>query len=379
MVGRVMIGEKFQIEWSKLHFEAGELVRPVVGSRQNHARRRIALIEFHSQGVSGFGELPVLEIPSYSSEWFGGCSRLLGEVLLPALTQKGTVDFTSLDWLVGHGACRFAIESALADLGAKLNGIGITEYLSALFGSQYYQANRQLYFGASISAIRDWRSTLSEVNNLVSQGLKRVKFKVDSNWLSTVDFAALPSELSEVILDFNGSLNRPQLELLTEVPEHVYIEEPSSNLDTGELCSLARRLNRTVILDESSQRVFGPERISQFGSNLAIAMKPFRIGSLVLIDGYLTQLAESKLPAYLGGMFESDVGRRMLIALGSHKGFTLIGDMGPSQWYYAESLTGSIDRNSGQNFLVPDFGFGIDISELSHHKCDSQCSTIRHG
>jgi O-succinylbenzoate synthase len=373
-----MVGEKFEIEWSKLHFGFCELTRPVTGSRQKHDRRRIVLIELHSQGVSGFGELPALEIPSYSSEWIGGCSLLLSEVLLPALMRQPTVDFHSLDWLVGHGACRFALESALADLAAKLNGIGLTEYLGVLFSSQNYQPSRRLYFGASISAVRDWRSTLSEVKDLLNQGLKRVKFKVDSNWRTTVDFASLPRELSEIILDFNGSLSRIQAESLVEVPEHIFIEEPSSDLDIDEISSLAQRLKRTLILDESSQRVYGRSGITEFGSGIAIAFKPFRVGSLALIDAYLTSLADSKIPAYLGGMFESDIGRRMLMTLGSHRGFTMIGDMGPSKWYCAESFAGSVDRKGNGDFLVPDFGFGIGVTELTHHKCDRQCSTIRH-
>lgn len=374
-----MISEKFEIEWAKIHFGVGKLLRPVAGSRQKHDQRRIVLVELHSQGVSGFGELPVLEIPSYSSEWFGGCSLLLSKVLLPSLAQQQTVDFRSLDWLVGHGACRFAIESALADLAAKLKGMGITEYLGVLFNSQYYKPSRRLYFGASISAIRGWESTQSEVNDLVDQGLKRVKFKVDSSWPTAVDFAALPRELSEVILDFNGSLIRTQVELLSEVPEGICIEEPSNDLDIEELRSLAQRINRTVILDESSQGVYGPSGIKELGSGMAIAFKPFRVGSLLLIDRYLTQLVDSKIPAYLGGMFESDIGRRMLIALGSHRGFSMVGDMGPTEWYYSDSFAGSIDREKEQNFLVPDFGLGIGINELVNHKCDPQCSTVRYG
>lgn len=374
-----MTGEKFEIEWAKLHFGVGRLVRPVMGSRHKHDQRRIAVIELHSNGVSGFGELPVLELPNYCSEWFGACTQLLGEVLLPALIQQGTMDFHSLDWLVGHGACRFAIESALADLAAKLNRMGITEYLGVLFNSQYYQSSRQLYFGASISAIRSWKSTLSEVNGLVDQGLKRVKFKVDSSWRTSVDFEAFPRELSEVILDFNGALSRSELGLLADLPEGICIEEPSNDLDIEELSSLSQTLNRTVVIDESSQRVYGPGGIEKCGSGIAIAFKPFRVGSIALIDSYLRQMADSKIPAYLGGMFESDIGRRMLIALGSHRAFTMIGDMGPSDWYYSDSFAESIAPKTEGNFLLADFEFGIGITELTHHNCDLRCLNVRHG
>lgn len=374
----MQLGE-MSIDWIKVHTDRLTLNSEIMGARQQHSQKLVIIVEIHAEGISGFGEVPVLSLPNYSYEWFEGSLFLLRDLLLPGILNRGKLSLSSLDWLVGNGAARFAIECALLDLGAKSSRVGIVEFISNLFESKHYVVDRPIYFGATTSAIRDWADTKSEINALLAKGVSRIKLKVDAISLSKLDFVLLTGlnqGACQLILDFNGSLSRDELDF---IPPHeglnISFEEPRYPMTLRETSEFIKRVSSRLLLDESSASMVECVGIANLPLNVGIAFKPFRFGSWIEVNRILEECYRCKTPVYLGGMFESSIGRRFLLALGTHEGFNLVGDIVPSKWYYRRDIGVPIEQHSfGQ--MRANFSNGIDVESIEGHRCSDICFTV---
>lgn len=371
----MQLGE-MSIDWIKVHTDRLTLNADILGSRQHHSQKLAIIVEIHSDGISGFGEVPVLALPNYSYEWFEGSLFLLRDLLLPEIVNQRRLSLSTLDWLVGNGSARFAIESALLDLGAKLSDVGIVEYISRLFGSNQYVMNRPIYFGATTSAMREWTDTKSEIDELLANGVSRIKLKVDSASLLNIDFdalAQLDGDAKQFVIDFNGSLSSEELDRVpSNVGSNISFEEPRTPMTLRESAEFVERVGAKLLLDESSGSMIASVGISGLPSYVGIALKPFRFGSWIELNRILEECCCWNTPLYLGGMFESSIGRRFLLALGTHLGFNLVGDMVPSSWYYSSDIGVPIEEDSlGRS--IAKFSRGIDVEYLLGHDCSDIC------
>lgn len=366
---------KLRLDRISLHSYSVELLAPVSGARQIHSTRRVWIVELVSNGISGFGEVSAPEFPNYSHEWSSGSAYLLKRLILPGLMEHGAIDFHSLDWLVGNGSSRFAVESALLDLHAKRANVGITDFLGSMLETDSYRKSRKLYFGVAIGTIGGWSDALGEVDRAAKKSVRRVKFKVDRTRAQEFVSGEFEIDQVEVVLDFNGSLHADELGLLKDLDPMglSFIEEPSLELGLAGYKELAVSLETRLFLDETTD---SRTAIIDMKSGIGVVVKPFRFGSIFLLHNTLELLAKRGMPCYLGGMFESSVGRRFLLAFGSHRCFTDVGDMAPSSWYFSRDIEPDICARAGSDYLTGDFDFGTDLIQLLGHKCTQACFTI---
>lgn len=356
-----------------------ELVRPVQGARHAHSLRRALIVELGVDGVLGFGEIPVLESPNYSHEWFSGSYSLLKDVLLPFLANVDAFGFDTLDWLIGNGATRIGVETALVDLLAKLEGMGSTDFLRVLLGSDSYSPYKPIPFGVAVGAISGWENAESEMRELLDRGASRIKFKVNRDslmQLNSIDFANLPCQ---VVFDLNGSLIASDISLLADIDPAIVVEEPSYGSGLFEYQRFARSLTNKILLDESADRLGFASDIPHLLEGLGVVVKPFRFGSVLRLHQALESLHANSISCYLGGMFETSIGRRFLLSLSSHRCFDLIGDMAPSSWYFKNDVGNPLEVTEKKNSLDGNFKLGSDVVSLENHKCNDACFIVNAG
>jgi len=355
-----------------------DLVTPVLGARQSHSSRSVAIVELYADGLSGFGEVVSLNRPNYSHEWAQGSAVLLRELILPDLLERREVNLHSLDWLVGNGGARFAIECAAMDLQAKRTGIGLTDFLRSMFGPNSYQSSKEIVFGVAIGTKSGWHDALSEMARAISNGVRRVKFKVDFD--RVCEFIDSPFSIDNVDMtfDFNGSLNRADLAVLPQLNGTAlsFVEEPSTDLGLIEYVRLAESVGMPIFLDESADSRAVINDLANVDTGLGFVVKPVRFGSVLWLHDTLEMLATRGVRCYLGGMFESSIGRRFLLAFGSHRCFTEVGDMAPSSWYYSDDIKPHVVAQLGRNSLNGSFSLGCDVKILENHVCGDQCFSL---
>lgn len=367
--------QQVRVERAVLHACDVRLKKSILGARQAHSLKTALVLEVVADGVSGFGEVSVLAVPNYWHEWIDSTVLLFEKILGPMIVGGTALDFTSFDWLYGNGAARFGIESALADLLAKRAGMGFTRFLNFITHCDSYDEHRRLDLGATLGAIGDWESTLSEIARFQQLGARRVKLKLDGNALLQADFSLLDRVKLSVILDFNGSLGATDFELVAGVPNFVVLEEPFASR-SGLNVSYRGQPGQTVLLDESSEYSISAGRPLNLSRRLGIVVKPFRFGSVLFLHNFLELLADEAIPCYLGGMFEVSVGRRVLMSIGTHRCFNMVGDMGPSAWYYEDDIGPPLELDPGGAFLIPGFSLGTGVDELANHDCTDRCRSF---
>lgn len=373
--GRLLV--KTRLHHIGLHVCDLELVRTVTGAGHSHSVRRALIVELEVNGVHGFGEVPVLASPNYSHEWFSGTYSLLKDLLLPHLASVDTFGFGTLDWLRGNGGARIGVETALVDLLAKLEGIGSTAFLGTLVGSDSYLPHKPIPFGVAVGVTSGWQNAESEMFELLEKGASRIKFKVNRDSLTHFDLTNFTNLKCQVIFDLNGSLRSSDLSLLSELDPAILVEEPSYGLGLFEYQRFAQSQANAILLDESADRLSQGSDIPQLMAGLGMVVKPFRFGSVLRLHQALEILHANAISCYLGGMFETSVGRRFLLSLSSHPCFDLVGDMAPSSWYYKDDIGNPLEVASGDKSLVGDFKFGSDVLQLENHQCNDACFVVK--
>ncbi len=365
------------IERASLHSLDLDLVRPVTGARQSHFSRSISIVELHADGLSGFGEVASLDLPNYSCEWAQGSQLLLRKVILPGLIERCHVNLNSLDWLAGNGSVRFAVECAVLDLQAKQLGLGLTDFLGNTFGSSSYESSKEISFGVAIGTGSGWSDALSECERVIANGARRIKVKVDGARAREFIEGQLTLDGVDVVFDFNGSLPRSEVSLLNRLVGTgvLFIEEPSTDLGLIEYVRLAETVGLPIFLDESADSRAVLNDMANVDTGLGLVVKPAKFGSVLWLNDALEAFADRGVRCYLGGMFESSIGRRFLLAFGSHRCFTEVGDMAPSDWYFADDIKPHVVAEPGRFSLNSNFDFGCDVRILEDHACGERCFT----
>jgi O-succinylbenzoate synthase len=212
----------------------------------------------------------------------------------------------------------------------------------------------------------------------VSSGVRRVKFKVDFDRLCQFIDSPFVIDKVDVAFDFNGSLNRADLGVLPHLDGTAlsFVEEPSTDLGLMEYVGLAESVGKPIFLDESAESRAVINDIAHVDTGLGIVVKPARFGSVLWLHDTLEMLATRGVRCYLGGMFESSIGRRFLLAFGSHRCFTEVGDMAPSSWYYSDDIEPHVVAQVDRYSLNGSFSLGCDVKILENHVCGDQCFSL---
>jgi L-alanine-DL-glutamate epimerase-like enolase superfamily enzyme len=192
---------------------------------------------------------------------------------------------------------RAALESALIDLGLRQAGLSLYDLTGVREAS--------LRFVVSLAADPDPRVV---VHRLRSEGyLGDLKLDVDPSWTPTV-LEALAQDSSIAIFDFKGRADASFARRLYEASPSALFEDPPSDFAEPEHSSHPSRISRDATIPHALAVADARAR------DEAVNLKAPRMGGpLAVLRGLEYALAANPgraiVPAYLGGMFEVNVGR----------------------------------------------------------------------
>jgi O-succinylbenzoate synthase len=201
----------------------------------------------------------------------------------------------------------------------------------------------------------------AEVDRAAQSGAARVRLKVEPGW-ETEPVGAVRRDHPDLVLqvDANGSFGPG--------PEHVAvlsrladfgvlcIEQPLPPADLVALARLSAALPVPVCLDES---LSSPRRVRdaiRTGSCAMACLKPGRLGGLRATRAAHAACAAAGVPVFVGGFFESGLGRAFNLALAarlSQEATGLVSDLGSPADYLSLDPCGYPDVVHGW-VRVPD-------------------------
>jgi O-succinylbenzoate synthase len=230
-----------------------------------------------------------------------------------------------------------AFEMAVAD--AELRDAGRS--LAASLGTE--PGFEALPVGAvvGIPEGRDVDGLLGEVQDAVAAGATRLRMKIEPGWeLEPVRAVRSAHPALVIQVDANGSFadTDEDVAVLGALADYgvLCVEQPLPPADLVALAQFARRLPVPVCLDES---LTSPRRVVDAIRNEACAMaclKPGRLGGVRATRSAHAACAEAGVPAFVGGFFETGLGRSSNLALAarlSQDATGLVSDLGDPAGY----------------------------------------------
>lgn len=331
--------EGVEVRWVDLR-----LRRPVATAAGAHLSRPVVLVRVCTEAAEGWGECGAMAAatpvdPGVDRMWTELCragaprlwraSRARGGHL-PEASRVTTLFGTSGPQRMAAAALEMAV------LDAELRAAG--ESLVARFAQEGVPPGPcRVPVGAVLGIPDDRRETslVAAVDRLAEQGYARVRLKIEPGWdLAPIRAVRQRHPALPLQVDANGSyrLGSPgadaaeRLVILDELAL-TCLEQPLPPADLPGHARLAELLATPICLDES---LSSPRRVAdaiRYGACEVACLKPARLGGLACARTALDRCRSAGIGAFVGGFFESGLGRSANAALACLPGFTLPGDL----------------------------------------------------
>jgi len=355
--GYNMIIERIELRHIKM-----ELVSPFKTSMGTEYFEEHIIVRIDSEGLSGWGEIPVEIFPLYSSETINTAMHLLSDCLIPKILGKNLESIEqyvdSVKQFRGHRMAKAGLEFALFDIFAQTKKKSLAEYLGG--------SKKRIDVGVSIGISESSYELLKSIETYLSEGYKRIKIKIAPG--SDIEFVkAVRKEYPNILLqvDANSAYSLADIGLFKQIDEYnlLLIEQPLGYEDIYQHSLLQKELKTDICLDESIHSLGDTEAALAMESCRVINIKPARVGGIREAKLIHDFCLSKNIPVWHGGMLETGVGRAANVALASLPNFILPGDISASSRYYFEDIIDPpFNLNNDGTMPVPTgYGLGVNI------------------
>ncbi len=357
-----------------------DLVEPFETSFGVERRRRFLLVRLETtDGLVGLGECVASEEPLYSSETVATAREMLASRFLPELFRARSLDPAAFRGAVeryrGHRMAKSAIETALIDLAAQARGVSVATYLGG--------RRRRVEVGVSVGIQPSVPRLVRRVGDYLEEGYRRIKLKVRPGWderpVRAVR-AAYPD--IEIWVDANQAYSPGATDRIRRWAARygvAQVEQPFAERAIRAHAELARGAPFRICLDESIVDATSLEDALAAGAVTSLNVKTGRVGGPLVGRALAERARRARVPAWIGGMLESGIGRAHNVHLASLAPFTLPADLSASDRYYREDLVDPpFVLGPGSTLEVPRGpGLGVELSERRRRRALRASRTFR--
>jgi len=315
-----------------------------------------------ADGDWGIGECACRPDPFYSGEFVAGAAQVVRDFVVPRLPRDGSIDgmLTSLQRLRGWPFTVAAVMDAAFDL---LRRKGQSDPLDAWRPSGL----DRVPVGIALGLFDEVDDAVQRTALAVEEGYRRIKFKV-APWMNFETLDAVRNAFPSIPLSFdaNGSFGEDDRESLIRLASFgpVWIEQPfpPDRLD------LHARLREDlpdlkVCLDESVESLGNLVSAHALGALDVLNLKPGRVGGVFASIRILEFCQEHQLPVWIGGMFETGIGRAANLRYAARLTADLAHDLSPSGRYFATDLVTEPIEMDPDGFVPVQGGHPVVLDE----------------
>jgi len=346
-----------------------ESFRSAVGVRRD--RRGLFLRWWDREGNWGIGECSCRPDPHYSAEFNEAVKRLIESYLFERLPVEGSVAdvVMALSVIRGWPFGRAAVADAMLDLIRRRGGRDALDALPTRVD--------EIPAGISLGIFDSASEAVARVDDALARGYRRVKLKVhpamDLEPLAAVRESAPGAPLA---FDANGSCARTDLHSFLPALaalEPLFIEQPFGPRRLDLCVELKRRQPGTrICLDESVEERGDLLIAYQLGAIDELNLKPGRVGGQLAAIELLAECDRLGVPVWIGGMFETGVGRFANLRLAARLAGAAAHDLSPSSRYFPRDVVAAPLEMSAQG-TIPLFAespVALDEAALRELTCD---------
>jgi O-succinylbenzoate synthase len=299
--------------------------------------RRILLIELESDGLTAWGECVAGEHPYFSDEMIDTAWIITETELAPRLLEAELSGGGACPDLFkpvrGHRMAKGAVENAVWDLEAQVEGLPLSELLGG--------TRKVIPCGVSIGIQPSLEVLMGKIEKELAAGYQRIKLKCKPGWDSHI-FEAVRARWPEIMLscDANSAYRMKDFDHIASWDQFklLMIEQPLWYDDFYFHAMLQARIETAICLDESIRNRRDALAAIDMESCRIINVKVGRVGGFSEAIAVHNAAAERGVPVWCGGMLETGIGRAHNIALSSLSNFSLPGDVSASSRYWTEDI-----------------------------------------
>jgi O-succinylbenzoate synthase len=326
-----------KLEHADLRLVRLHLKEPFSSAAGGVQDRECVIVALTAEGLVGWGECAAWRTPSYSPETTGTAWHVLQEFLIPAVLGQELEEIPSFlrcfGWVRGHPMAKAALEMAAWDLLGQAQ----ERPLAALLGA----SRGRVAVGVAVGLQPSPESLVARIRLYLAEGYKRVKVKI-SPGKDEAFLGAVRQAFPELALqaDGNGAYTLDDAATFERIDDLglLLIEQPLAGDDLLQHAALQARLSTPLALDEGILSVAGAHAALELGACRAICIKAARLGGLTEGMALHDLALRHGVPAFCGGLLETNIGRAAGLALAALPGFTLPADLSASARYYVEDI-----------------------------------------
>lgn len=306
-----------------------------VGTRKG---REALLVEWtDQQGRIGWGEFSGRPDPYYSPEYLDATFELIPKFIFPTLENVHCFgDLTpAMHRVRGWDFTKTAIEMAAlrVALNNDLEQLPLGDRLD------------RIPVGISQGIFNDPATLQQKVDTALELGFQRLKFKIAPS-LDLKVFEQVQQQLLDadtyVSFDANGTYDPESLDHLAYFVRHfpkATIEQPFAPTRFDHLqIGKAQLPELKICFDEEIVSVGDVIKLHRLGVLDEVNLKPGRVGGFLKSIAIKNYCQQHGIPCWVGGMFETGVGRLFNLHIASALPNARAHDLSPSDRYFPEDL-----------------------------------------
>ncbi len=325
------------LESAELRIVKLRLLRPFETSFGVQTERTIPLLTLRAQGLEGYAEGVMEELPLYREETIAGALALVKNALLPRLADQDLSGpqeiWDRFAMFRGNRMAKALVEMAFWDLWAKSLG----QPLGKLLGG----TRAAIPVGVSLGIQKSLEATRDQIQKHLAQGYRRIKLKIKPGWDVKL-IEAMRGFFPDAVLtvDANSAYTLADIQVMQALDRFNldYIEQPLAYDDIADHARLQQRLNTAICLDESILSAEDTRKALQMGAGRVINIKVGRVGGHLQARRVHDVAQSFSAPVWCGGMLESGIGRAHNIHLATLPNFTKPGDTSSSSRYWKRDI-----------------------------------------
>ncbi|RMG62390.1 MAG: o-succinylbenzoate synthase [Bacteroidetes bacterium] len=308
-----------------------------IGARRS---KETLLIKWEDpEGRIGWGECACRPDPYYSAEFLSAAVEMIRRFVVPQLRPQQTYGdlLAALGRVRGWPFAKAAVEAAAWDVLRQAHGFSLDQVLIA-------PAREQVPVGISLGLYTDAGALREVIQEALDQRYQRLKFKISPQVDLRVFDAVMPLLQTEGLylgFDANGSFKGEDLSKLRYFVDrfHGLIEQPFPPGDFARYRWARTQLpGLRVCWDEEVKSLGDLVKLHALGVADELNLKPGRVGGVSASIHLLNYCHAHDIPCWIGGMFETGIGRKLNLELAAFLPQARAHDLSPSARYFREDL-----------------------------------------
>jgi O-succinylbenzoate synthase len=322
------------------------------------------LLKFYTPDFQVYTECSAWPDLGYSYETIGTAMEVLKSHLLKAILGQdlaGPEDFWKhCGRFRGHPMAKASIENGLWIIKA----LEENKPLAKLLGNE----KERVPAGVSIGIQETVEGLVDLVGQNLAQGYSNIKMKIKPGW-DIRPVAAVRKVYPEVPLrvDANSAYTLKDIDALKTLDEFnlMAMEQPLAHDDIFDHARLQAQLKTFICLDESIQSPYIARMALEMKACRIINIKQCRVAGLTKAIEIHDLCQKEGVGVWCGGMFETGVGRAILIALTGLPNFIYPTDTSASNRYFHRDIVDpEFTLQSDGTIRVPQGpGLGVEVNE----------------